>query len=160
MESAAENYAHKQEDWGPGHALGRAAPNSIRAVTRRPAKISAPCIHVYRGLGVMCLACTFGSLELQQTTRPARRCIMSYAGWDDWVVKIAKVKVHFASSNYHESQFFLTPKTKIVPPSSLKTGHLISIAVSLGGFSFFSFMFISAELKNHSKSKKHIKRKI
>jgi len=62
------------------------------------------------------------------------------------LVKEGGKKVHFAFFNYHKSQFFLpsTLKPKIVPPSSLKTGHLTHGSFH-GGFSFFSFMFILAK---------------
>jgi hypothetical protein len=50
---------------------------------------------------------------------------------------------------------FFCINSKIKHSSSLvsQNGYLTFMAVSIGGFSFFSFMFILAEfLKNHSKS--------
>jgi len=59
------------------------------------------------------------------------------------LVKEGGKKVHFAFFNYHKSQFFLpsTLKPKIVPPSSLKTGYFPSMALSIGVFSFFFYVY-------------------
>jgi len=52
-------------------------------------------------------------------------------------------KINFAFLNYHESQPFLpsTLKLEIVPSLSLKTDHLTSMVVSLGGFSFIFYLY-------------------